>query len=153
MNIAVQKGSLQYVNDCKNAPVNSELGRRYFGREGNAEKAIREGVNQGTFYVALADEICVGFAWYLPKGAFHSFPYLHIIAVNEAYRGKGIGKTLMEFMETLAFANADKIFLVVADFNPEARCFYVKAGYKQVGEIPDLYRPGITEYLMMKERD
>ena len=153
MNIAIQKGSLQYIEDCKNALVNSELGRKYFEREGSAEEAILEGLNQGTLYVALADEICVGFAWYLPKGAFHNFPYLHIISINEACRGKGIGKMLMDFMETLAFAHADKIFLVVADFNPEARRFYEKAGYKQAGEIPSLYRYGITEYLMMKAKN
>ena len=39
----------------------------------------------------------------------------------------------------------------VADFNPEAKRFYEKNGYRQVGEIPGLYREGITEYIMMKE--
>ena len=45
---------------------------------------------------------------------------------------------------------ADKIFLVVADYNPEAKRFYERNGYQQLGEIPNLYRPGITEYLMTK---
>ena len=58
----------------------------------------------------------------------------------------------MDFVENLVFANADKLFLVVAQFNPQARRFYEKAGYQQVGIIPDLYRKGITEYLMMKRR-
>jgi len=40
----------------------------------------------------------------------------------------------------------------VADFNPEAKRFYEKNGYRQVGEIPGLYREGITEYIMMKEK-
>ena len=98
------------------------------------------------------NDICVGFIWYIPKGAFHSFPYLHIISVKDAYTSKGIGKELMNFVEELAFLSADKIFLVVADFNPEAKRFYDKMGYQQVGEIPSLYRKGITKYLMMKEK-
>ena len=57
----------------------------------------------------------------------------------------------MEFVENKVFANADKVFLIVVDFNPEARCFYEKAGYHQVGEIPNLYRSGINEFLLVKE--
>ncbi len=43
-----------------------------------------------------------------------------------------------------------KRFLVVADDNPDAKRFYDRNGYQQVGIIPNLYRPGITEYLMAK---
>lgn len=152
MDISIEKGRSEYLNDCEQALVNSELGCTYFSNEGSAKKAILEGLEQGTLYVALINDICAGFIWYLPKGAFHSFPYLHIISVKETYRSKGIGKKLMDFVEELAFVNADKIFLVVADFNPEAKRFYDKMGYRQVGEIPSLYRKGITEYLMMKEK-
>ena len=153
MNITIREGEPKHLEDCKQALLNSELGRKYFANEGNAEKAILEGLEQGTLYVALVDGVCVGFIWYLPKGAFHGFPYIHIVSVNEMHRCKGIGRQLMNFAEELAFADADKIFLVVADFNPAARRFYEKAGYRQVGEIPGLYRAGITEYLMVKRRD
>ena len=153
MNITIHKGSLQYLHDCKQALVNSELGRKYFTDEGRAEKAILEGLEQGTLYIALVDGACTGFIWYLPKGIFHSFPYIHIIAVKEMYRGRGIGKRLLDFAERMAFENADKIFLVVADFNPEAHRFYERAGYRQIGEIPNLYREGISEYLMVKRKE
>jgi ribosomal protein S18 acetylase RimI-like enzyme len=46
----------------------------------------------------------------------------------------------------------DLLFLVVADFNPDAKILYEKIGYIQVGTIPSLYREGITEHLMMKSR-
>jgi len=49
-------------------------------------------------------------------------------------------------------SDRDKLFLVVADFNPNAKGFYESMGYHQVGEIPGLYREGITEYIMMKEK-
>ena len=53
----------------------------------------------------------------------------------------------------MVFVKANKIILVVADFNPDGKRFYEKIGYYQVGEIPSLYRKGITEYLMMKEKE
>lgn len=152
MDICFKKGTLEYLNDCEEALINSELGRRYFTNEGSGKKAILEGLEQGTLYTALLNEICVGFLFYLPKGAFHSFPLLHLIAVKEEYRSKGIGKKLLDFLEETVFVNNSKIFFVVADFNPEAKRFYEKNRYRQVGEIPNLYRKGITEYLMMKEK-
>lgn len=153
MDIIIEKGSLEYLGDCEYALLNSELGRQYFANEESGKLAILEGLEQGNLYIALINKECVGFIWCIPKGAFHSFPYLHIVAVKEEYRGKGIGKKLIDFIEKLLFVNANKIFLVVADFNPNAKHFYEKNGYRQVGEIPSLYRKGITEYLMMKEKE
>jgi len=153
MDIRIKKGSQEYISDCEEALLNSELGRRYFSGEGSAKKAVQEGLEHGNLYIALDSDVCVGFMWYLPQGAFHSFPYLHLISIKEMYRGKGIGEKMIGFLEEIAFKNADKIFLVVADFNPDAKRFYEKIGYWQVGEIPNLYRKGITEYLMMKEKE
>ena len=31
---------------------------------------------------------------------FHSYPYLHMIAVRDDMRGKGIGTELMDFLES-----------------------------------------------------
>ena len=76
--------------------------------------------------------------------------YLHIIAIREEYRGQGVGKALLDYSECIASEMADKFFLVVADYNPDAKRFYERNGYQQVGEIPNLYRHGITEYLMAK---
>lgn len=153
MAISIEKGSMEYINDCEDALLNSELGRTYFSREGSARNAILEGLEQGNLYIVLTNNDCAGFMYYMPKGAFHSFPYLHIISIKEEYRGRGIGKKLIRFLEDMVFVKANKIFLVVADFNPDGKRFYEKIGYRQIGEIPSLYRKGITEYLMMKEKE
>lgn len=153
MDISIEKGSMKYIKDCEEALLNSELGRIYFTREGSARNALLEGLEQGNLYIALANSDCAGFIYYIPQGAFHSFPYLHIISIKEEYRGKGIGKKLIKFLEDMVFAKANKIFLVVGDFNTDAKRLYEKIGYRQIGEIPSLYRKGITEYLMMKEKE
>ena len=62
----------------------------------------------------------------------------------------GIGEKLLSFFEETVFTDFSKVFLVVADFNPEARRLYERLGYEQVGAIPGLYKDGVTEYLMMK---
>ena len=64
---------------------------------------------------------------------------------------RGIGKALLNYSENIAYEMADKLFLVAADYNPAAKRFYERNGYQQVGEIANLYRPGVTEYLMVKD--
>ena len=150
MEITFAEGNERHLKDCKDALCRSALGKEYFSLPGSAENAILEGIRQGNLYVALIGEDCVGFTYIIPKGAFHSFPYLHIIAIKEEYRGMGFGKALLDYSERIASEMANMFFLVVADYNPDAKRFYERNGYQQVGEIPNLYRPGITEYLMIK---
>lgn len=152
MNITITKGTLKNLNDCEESLLNSELGQRYFPNVESASKAVVEGLTQETLYIASNHDSCVGFIYYIPAGAFHNFPYIHLVSVKKEYRGKGIGTKMITFLEEMVFEEADKLFLVVADFNPAAKRFYEKIGYQQVGEIPDLYRVGITEYLMMKKK-
>ena len=71
--------------------------------------------------------------------------------MKEEYKNKGISKALLDYSENIAYEMADKFFLVVADYNPDAKRFYERNGYQQVGEIPNLYRPGVTEYMMEKD--
>jgi len=153
MDIIIEKASEKYLYDCEMALSKSTLGEKYFSSNGSAKKAILEGMSQENLYIALCEKECVGFFYIIPNGAFHAFPYLHILSIKEEYRGKGIGQCLLKLVEKIAFEYADKIFLVVADFNPEAKRFYENNGYYQVGEIPSLYRQGINEYIMMKEKD
>jgi ribosomal protein S18 acetylase RimI-like enzyme len=153
LNITISRAEESHLKHCVAALVNSELGRVYFPSEENALASLAEGLARDEVFVAV-DEAgeCLGFIWFILGGAFHGYPYLHMIAVKEEHRGEGIGKKLLAFFEEAVFAGAAKAFLVVADFNPDARRLYESLGYRQVGAIPGLYREGVTEYLMMKEK-
>jgi ribosomal protein S18 acetylase RimI-like enzyme len=154
METAITKGSIIYLDDCEDALVDSELGKRYFSQTGSARRALEEGFGKEEIYVALDEsQRCAGFIWFIMNGAFHAFPYLHIVAVKAEHRSRGIGKKLLDFFEETCFASHARVFLVVADFNPDAKRLYERLGYVQVGSIPGLYRPGITEYLMMKSKE
>lgn len=153
MEIKINKGNIDYLDDCVDALVNSELGIRYFSEKEYAIKALEEGFNKEEIYVAVDNkERFQGFIWFIMNGIFHSFPYLHIIAVRKESRGQGIGKQLLKFFEDYSFKDRPKVFLVVADFNPDAKRLYESIGYIETGVIPSLYREGITEHLMMKLR-
>jgi len=153
MEMKIVKGNMNYIDDCEKALVNSELGRRYFSKEGSARKALEEGFSKEEIYIAIDDNnSCKGFIWYILNGIFHSFPFLHILAVNEEDRKHGIGKKLLKFFEDTCFKDYSKVFLLVADFTPEAKALYERIGYIEVASIPNLYKEGITQDLMMKLR-
>jgi ribosomal protein S18 acetylase RimI-like enzyme len=154
MEITVVKGSNSHINECEDALVHSELGKRYFTKKGSARKALEEGFSKEEIYVALdTNNCCKGFVWVIKNGIFHAFPYIHIIAVKSENRGQGIGKRLLEAVEQVYFADYSKLFLLVADFNQDAKRLYERIGFSAIGEIPDLYRNGITECLMMKSKE
>ncbi len=150
MDIQFIKGTVNHFHDCTKAMEDSTLSDSYFQTEDSRKRAVMEGINSGNLYVALCDGKCVGFAYFILEGAFHAYHYIHLIAVKEEFRGKGLGKKLLEFIEALLFETRSKIFLLVGDYNPGAKVFYEKLGYQYLGTIPSLYRKGIDEYLMMK---
>lgn len=151
MHLTIIKAGNEHLDECVNSLLYSDLGRIYFPEEEKARTALLEGLKKQELSVVLNDKKqFIGFYWLISQGAFHSFPYLHIIAVKEEYRGKGYGKEILQYIEEQVFAENPKLFLVVADFNPRAKKLYEKLGYMEVGVIPDLYKAGVTEYLMMK---
>jgi len=153
VDIQFSKGTEEYLDSCIKAMEHSSMCTAYFQSEESRANAVMEGIHRGTLYVVLCSGECAGFAYFIPEGAFHAFHYLHLIAIKEEYRGKGIGKKLLEFIENILFKSRDKIFLLVGDYNPDAKIFYEKSGYKYLATIPSLYRKGIDEFLMMKVYD
>lgn len=61
---------------------------------------------------------------------------IETLFIKEAYRNKGIGKKLLQFMEKTALAKGITHFHLVTQQNNQAvRSFYEKIGYKNTGEI------------------
>ena len=119
MDIKIEKGTMQHRKECEEALLNSELGKRYFASEGSGESAVLEGLEQGNLYIALIKDRCAGFFYYIPKGCFHSFPYLHLIAVKEEYRGQGIGRKLIDYLENVVCADIHFFFVKTLRFRIE----------------------------------
>ena len=150
MDINIIKGELIHLEDCYEALMNSDIGKAYF-LNFDARIILIKGLENKQIDIALdSNEKCVGFIMYERDGAFGAHTYLHIIAIKEEFRGRGIGKKLIAEFEENTFKDDNMIFLMTADFNVKAKGLYERIGYKEVGVIADFYRKGINEHLMMK---
>lgn len=92
-----------------------------------------EGDNTGTLYRKKE----VGHVYlYLIRSDLHeeSYGLVEDLAVNEAARGKGIGRMLMESLEKLA--RKHHCYKIIANSNPKrkaARALYASLGYRSYG--------------------
>jgi ribosomal protein S18 acetylase RimI-like enzyme len=130
MEISIVQGNEGHLEDCVAALVDSELARVYYPTKESGEALLKEGIEKQDY----------------------KFPYVRQIAVRQEYRGQGIGKKLLAFVEGIAFKDWPKLFLTVTDFNSRAKRLYEKLGYKEVGLVEGLFKDGVAEYIMVKSR-
>jgi ribosomal protein S18 acetylase RimI-like enzyme len=76
--------------------------------------------------------------------------YLELLGVAGWARGQGVGGLLLTHVEGAVFARAKNLFACVSDFNEQARSFYQKQGYQEIGPIPNFLIPGSAEILVRK---
>jgi len=89
-----------------------------------------------------------GFALLRPK--FLMGDYLELLVVAPSARSNGLGSALLKHIEGLVFARVKNLFACVSDFNAEARQFYKKNGYQEIGPMPNFLIPGSAEMLLRK---
>jgi ribosomal protein S18 acetylase RimI-like enzyme len=99
-------------------------------------------------YMAMHGDERAGFIL-INTGA--QFPgYIKILCVAPVFRGKGVGRKLMQFAEDRIFRDFPNIFLCVSSFNTRAQQFYKSLGFHVVGELTDYLIAGHSEILMRK---
>ena len=76
--------------------------------------------------------------------------YLELLAVADWARGTGLGGKLLGHIEPIVFGRATNLFACVSDFNAQARAFYKKHGYQEIGPMPNFLIPGSAEILLRK---
>jgi len=151
MKIIIVPATLSHINECKNAIMDSELGNRYATNNEQSSILFTKGINDEEIYIATdMNGQFLGYIWIDLDGVFSNFPYVRSIAVRKKYRGQGIGKKLLSHFEALGFKQSSKLFLLVSDFNTRAKKLYTELGYQEMAIIPDLFKPEISEFLMMK---
>ncbi len=151
MEIKIKFAEKGQARDCLLCVKDSALWDAYFKSSTTDENDIEEMITRKQIYVATdTNEECIGFMGVIDQGCFRKFSYLSLIAVKKRDRGKGVGKKLIDKFEALGFEKADKVFLLVSDFNKKAQPLYRKLGYQKVGEIPDLFKMGVSEHVLVK---
>ena len=104
---------------------------------------------EAIIFVAWVGSARAGFVLCHRRGVVGS-PYLATIAVDPAWRGRGVGRMLIAFVEDHFRPEARHLFLCVSSFNPRARALYERLGFRQVGELPEYFIPNASEILMHK---
>jgi [ribosomal protein S18]-alanine N-acetyltransferase len=135
------------LDDCRRLVLASEPWITLGYGESDAE-AIARSSAADTLLVARAAGAVVGFT--LSASGILLGEYLKLLAVDAGWRGRGVGRQLMEELERRAFARWPNLYLCVSDFNRDARAFYARLGYAEVGVLRDLLLPGRGEVLMRK---
>lgn len=99
-------------------------------------------------FVIESDGAVAGFA--LLRQKFLMGDYLELLVITPSARQKGLGSALLHHLEGLVFARATNLFACVSDFNKEARAFYNRNGYQELGPMPNFLIPGAAEILLRK---
>ena len=79
---------------------------------------------------------------------------LYAIAVHKSKQGNGIGKKMMEYIESELRKNGNRILIVETSGKPEfelTREFYIKCDYKQQAVIPEFYEKGDDKVVFWKK--
>ena len=81
--------------------------------------------------------------------SFNLCVYIDVLWLDEAYRGKGYGRVLIEQAEKTAQENAC-IFAHTCTFSYQSPEFYKACGYEVFAELRD-YPDGIVQYFLKKK--
>lgn len=98
---------------------------------------------------AKRDERLLGLAWLVSRAGFDRSAYLRLLAVSQPEQGRGLGRKLVEHLESRHLGQGG-IFLLVTEDNLPAKAFYERLGYRQTGRLPDYVRQGRVECVYFK---
>jgi ribosomal protein S18 acetylase RimI-like enzyme len=76
--------------------------------------------------------------------------YIQVLVVVPGHRSRGIGAQLLQFAEKRILRDSPNVFLCVSGFNHRAQQFYLRHGYKKIGDVKDFVISGASEWLMRK---
>jgi [ribosomal protein S18]-alanine N-acetyltransferase len=99
-------------------------------------------------HVIEVENIIAGFIILQTTGTFSG--YIQTICVDEAFRGRGLGKKLLLYGEEKTFKYSPNLFICVSSFNRGAIKLYYDFGFKLIGELENFVKPGFTELLLRK---
>ena len=149
----IRNAKLNDIDACLGCLKDSLLADNYFQDNNKIKNGIVDGIEKDEIYVALNEDEITGLMRIDYKGMFGEFPILRLISVKSLNRNNGIGSRMLEYFEKTGFEKTSKIFLCVSDFNKIAKQLYLRKGYLEIGKVKDLYKEGITELIMMKEKE
>ncbi|MBU0710853.1 GNAT family N-acetyltransferase [bacterium] len=115
------------------------------------EKGIESGYH---FIFAEAAGKTVGYACFGPIPATQKNYDLYWIAVQNDYRGAGIGKQLLNISEEAIYQlGGARVYIETSgrDQYVSTRAFYLRCAYMEDAVLDDFYAPGDAKYIYVKK--
>ena len=140
---------LEYLNKWENDPTLIPLIRPNRDKEAlemtevlTVQDLEERLVHNHTYLIYLADQLIGEMDYQVdPKHVYKKeagTAWIGIIIGEEIARGKGIGQVALQYLEEeIRKQGLRRIELGVFEFNASAIKLYQKAGYKEIGRIPD----------------
>ena len=114
------------------------------------EEGFEEKVRNQQGYVLTEDDKVIGVLRYNLFGDYT--PFCTMLYIDDAYRGKGYGRLLMEHWEKEMKSKGYGMIMTSTQVDEEAQHFYRKIGYKDCGgftvDVPGYEQP--MEMIMIK---
>ena len=153
MNVTIKPGEPAKLDEYLEIFKDSPLWDHYFsGGDTTLTESLGRCLEEGTVFIAESSSgEAVGLMQCEWNGMFGEWPYLALLGVKKNCRGMGIGGRLIDMFEATGKAlGARNLFICVSGFNPRAKALYTRRGYKKIALVPDLYKNGIEENVLMK---
>jgi GNAT superfamily N-acetyltransferase len=130
----------------------SPLLGRYGVTRDAALTALEAGHRAGDLLLVgqASDGVPLGLAWVIGSRILTGAAYLRLLLIADGEEGHGLGARLLSAAEAEARGWANHLVLLATTDNAGARRFYERHGYRHVGDLPDLARPGLGEALYFK---
>ncbi|MCL2285527.1 MAG: GNAT family N-acetyltransferase [Firmicutes bacterium] len=95
------------------------------------KNAIKDKISRGEIYGAYDGDKLIG--WLRYSLFWDMVPFMNMLQIFPEYRGKGVGRQLVEFWEGEMKARGHKQVMTSTQQNEDAQHFYNKLGYVAVG--------------------
>ncbi len=150
MHIRIHEAELQDIPEMAEIIASAEAWISY-GIDYNQARRMLSTLPDA-LYVAISVKTgeVVGFGSLRRDGVGNIGAYVRLFAVKDKYRGRGVGRQLMDFIWQIAVQTSPNLFLICSENNREALAFYEKMGFARVGVMPDLVVAGRHEVLMRR---
>lgn len=152
MEFALVKGKADRIQEYKQVFFDAPLYDAYFKDNAVLEKVLKQAIQAGALYVAVNEMGKAIGVMHMTMDGLGGLPYIHLLGVKNEYRGRGIGRALIQIFinvaETLCYSN---MFIMTSDFNLPAQRLYMSMGFRPMCLLPDLFVQGVSEYLLMRK--
>lgn len=130
------------ANDLFPSDMLDEMMSDYFDNE-----------NSSDIWFTYVDENPVAIAYCAPERMTEGTWNLYLIAVHPKCQGRGIGTSMMRYIEQKLTARGERILLVETsslESYKRTRDFYYKCGYEQEARVREFYQAGEDKIVFRK---